>query len=379
MSNIGTVEIMKEILAQFLDEAIVLRKKLHEIPELKYEEHKTRALIAKSLKSYGYEVQEGIGKTGVVAILDSGKPGKTIGFRADIDGLPIEESTSVPYKSCHPSVMHACGHDGHTATLLLVARVLKEIASQLKGKIKFIFQPAEEGGKGSTAMIKDGVLKDPSIDAIFGYHNWPGLPLKTMATRSGCILSGSGRFEITLHGKRAHLSNPKDAVNPVTIGARIITEIEALSTDHLIVNLLSFNSGDWKEGTSEQTELVGCYFIESNETLDQLKKQIHSIVGSRGRIVFHEFQSPTINTPKETEVVFAAGRESRIKDIQKLERCKMAAEDFSEYLKYVPGCYFLIGAGETAAALHTSTYDFPDEIISEAAGLMIQIALLSNP
>lgn len=369
---------MRELIAPFLDAAIAIRRQLHQIPELKYEEWHTSALVAKTLRSYGYEVQKGIGKTGIVAILDSGKPGKTIAFRADIDALPIEEATSVSYKSKHSGVMHACGHDGHTATLLLVARVLQEIKSRLNGKIKLIFQPAEEGGKGSTAMIEDGVLKNPSVDAIFGYHNWPGLPLKALATRAGCILAGSGRFEITLLGKRAHLSNPKDSINPVTIGASIIKEIEALSTDRAVVNLLGFNSGDWKQGTPEQAEIVGCYFIERTKSLDQLKKQIQSIVGAQGAVVFHEFQSPTVNTPKETELVFSAGQEAKIKDIEKLEFCKMAAEDFSEYLKFVPGCYFLIGAGETAA-LHTPTYDFPDEILSEAAGLMVQIALLCNP
>ncbi|MBM3184486.1 MAG: amidohydrolase [Chlamydiae bacterium] len=370
---------MKKLITSFLDAAIALRRHLHQIPELKYEERQTSALIAKTLRSYGYEVQEGIGKTGIVAILDSGKPGKTIAFRADIDALPIEEATLVPYKSQHHGVMHACGHDGHTATLVLVARVLQTIKAQLKGKIKLIFQPAEEGGKGSTAMIEDGILENPSVNAIFGYHNWPGLPLKTLATRSGCILAGSGRFEITLRGQRAHLSNPKDTINPVTIGASIVKAIEAFSTDRTVINLLSFNSGDWKHGTSEQAEIVGCYFVEGNESLNQLKKQIQSIVGTHGNVAFHEFQSPTVNTPKETELVFSAGQKADIKDIQKLRSCKMTAEDFSEYLKFVPGCYFLIGAGEAAAALHTPTYDFPDEILSEAAGLMVQIALLSNP
>jgi amidohydrolase len=369
---------MKELIAPFLDAAISLRRQLHQIPELKYEERQTSALIAKTLRSYGYEVQEGVGGTGVVAVLDSKKPGKTIAFRADIDALPIEEATSVSYQSKYPGVMHACGHDGHTATLLLVARILQKIKAQLKGKIKLIFQPAEEGGKGSTAMIEEGVLEGPSVDAIFGYHNWPGLPLRTLATRSGCILAGNGHFEIKLHGKRAHLSNPKDTINPVTIGARIIKEIEVLSTDHTVVNLLSFNSGDWKQGTSEQAELVGCYFIEGNENMAQLKKQIQSIVGMQGTLTFHEFHSPTVNTLKETQLVLAAGREANIKDIQQLQHCKMAAEDFSEYLKLVPGCYFLIGAGEMTAALHTSAYDFPDEILGEAASLMIQIAFLSN-
>ena len=366
---------MKTISKQYITDAIKIRHHLHQIPELKYKEKETSAFIARILKSYGYEIQEGVGGTGVVAILDSGNSGKTIAFRADIDALPITESTGVSYQSKNQGVMHACGHDGHTATLLLVSRMLQQIKSQLRGKIKLIFQPAEEGGKGSSAMIQDGVLKNPVVDAIFGYHNWPGLPLKTLATRTGCILAGSGRFEISIQGKRAHLSSPRDAINPVTIGASIVKELEALCIPKAIVNLLGFNSGDWTQGTSLQTEIVGCYFIEGAEVYLQLKQRIESIVGKFGSVTFHEFQSPTINTSSETETVLIAAQQADIAKIQRLDNCKMAAEDFSEYLKIVPGCYFLIGAGESKAALHTPLYDFPDEILAPAAQLMIQIAM----
>ncbi len=357
-------------LEQFTADAIEIRRYLHQIPELKYEEKKTSAFIAATLRSYGYDVQEGVGKTGVVALLDSGKAGKTIAFRADMDALPILESTGLPYQSKHPGKMHACGHDGHTATLLLVARILQEVKSKLKGKIKLIFQPAEEGGKGSLAMIEDGVLNNPRVDAIFGYHNWPNLALNEMATRSGCILAGSGRFEIFIRGQRAHLAMPQNGVNPVIIGAGVVKQIENLSIPNTIINVLSFNSGDWKEGTSELVEIVGCYFVEGEESFNELKAQIQRIVES---VVFHEFQSPTVNTAQETELVFAAARNAVVKQIHRLDSCKMAGEDFSEYLKHVPGCYFLIGAGKSSPSLHTSSYDFPDEILGPTAQLMIEI------
>lgn len=366
---------MKTIPEQFISDAIKIRQYLHQIPELKYEEKKTSLFIAKTLKSYGYEIQEGIAKTGIVAVLNTGKPGRTIAFRADIDALPLAEETKISYQSQHQGIMHACGHDGHSATLLLLARVLWQLKQQLNGKIKFIFQPAEEGGKGSSLMIQEGVLENPAVDIIFGYHNWPGLPLNTLTTRSGCILAGSGRFEITIPGKRAHLSYLKDATNPVTIGAGIIKEIEALSIPLTIVNLLGFNSGDWKQGTSEHAELVGCYFAEGEKEIKELKLRIQAIVQNFGSVTFHEFQSPTVNTPKETELVFSAAHKVGIRDIQELQSCKMAGEDFSEYLKIVPGCYFLIGAGESVAPLHTSQYDFSDQILGLTAQLMVQIAL----
>jgi hippurate hydrolase len=170
---------------------------------------------------------------------------------------------------------------------------------------------------------------------------------------------------------------PQEAVNPVTIGADIIKQIEKLSTSSTVVNLLSFNSGeeDWKAGTSEQAKIVGCYFIDGNESLNALKKRIQSIVAPFGSVTFHEFHSPTVNTSQEVDLVFKAAQKIGVKDICKLENCKMAAEDFSEYLKHVPGCYFLVGAGESTASLHTPLYDFPDEILATAAQLMIHIAI----
>lgn len=194
---------VKDSIKEFVPRAIAIRHELHQIPELKYEEFKTSAFISSILKSYGCEVTTGIAKTGLVTVIDSGKPGKTVALRADIDALPLKENTHLSYQSQHSDRMHACGHDGHTATLLLVAQVLQEIKDQFCGKVKLIFQPAEEGGKGSLAMINDGVLEDPKVDAIFGYHNWPGLALGKVGTRAGTILVATGRFEILIRGRVA--------------------------------------------------------------------------------------------------------------------------------------------------------------------------------
>ncbi|MBS0622082.1 MAG: amidohydrolase, partial [Verrucomicrobia bacterium] len=311
----------------------------------------------------------------VVGLLDSGHPGKTLAFRADMDALPIQESTEVAYPSCHPGIMHACGHDGHVATLLLVARVLQQIKPQLRGKIKLIFQPAEEGGRGSSAMIEAGVLENPHVDAIFAFHSWPGLPLNTLATRSGCILAGDGRFEMTLHGKRAHIAFPKKGINPVIIGAGIIKEIEALSLPKTVVNLLGFNSGDWQQGTSERAELVGVYFVEGEQELREVKERIQAITPPFGTVAFHDFHAPTVNSLKETEQVFSAAKAAGLQEIVLLPECKMVGEDFSEYLSRLPGCYFLIGAGEKTPSLHTSFFDFPDAILLNAAHVMVQLAL----
>lgn len=175
----------------FVSEAIEIRHQLHRNPELKYEEFETAAFVTQQLESYGYAVKTGVGKTGVVALLDSGKPGPVVALRADLDALPIHEQTGLDYASENPGKMHACGHDGHTATLLLAARVLKKHEDLLAaGAIKLIFQPAEEGGAGAHAMIKEGVLESPKVDAIFGYHNFPGKESGHVVVCSGCFMAG---------------------------------------------------------------------------------------------------------------------------------------------------------------------------------------------
>lgn len=357
-----------------LSEIVETRRQLHQIPELQYQEFKTAALIARKLKAYGYQPVEGVAKTGVVALLDTGRRGKTIALRADLDALPIHEDNIFAHRSRHPGKMHACGHDGHTATLLAVAWALQQIKAELSGRVKFIFQPAEEGGKGSSAMIAEGVLERPKVDAIFGYHNWPGLPLGAVATRVGAILAGSGRFEIEIQGGTAHLAMPENAINPVVVGAAMIQALAGLP-----LNLTAFNSGDPLQHPTGHAQLVGCYFVESQPELEGLKRNIEAYAeriaathGASLTVNSRPFQGPTENHPLETAQVLAAAREF-IDDVRELPRCMKASEDFSEYLKEVPGCFFLVGAGETAP-LHTAKFDFPDTIIGPAAEVMVRLA-----
>lgn len=370
-----------------LPEAIEARHYLHQIPELKYEEFKTSAFIAEKLKSFGCDVSTGIGKTGIVALIDSGKPGKTVALRADMDALPIQEATNIYYRSVHEGRMHACGHDGHSATLLTVAWLLQQMKDQFIGKIKLIFQPAEEGGKGSLAMIQDGVLESPKVDAIFGYHNWPGLAEGKVGVRVGGILAGNGRIEITIHGKIAHTAMPQNAINPVTIGAKLITSLDSFrnkyNSNAAIINVTHFQGGNPSGAMSDQAKIIALYYVEDEALLskiksdvqvmsEQISKEYHAIIKSD----FFEWHSPTINTPVETELLLnIAHSYLPSEDVIELNSCKMAAEDFSEYLKRVPGCFFLIGAGETAAPVHTTEFDFPDKIIPIAAKLLCLTAI----
>lgn len=373
---------IKFFLENNMSNFIKIRHDLHQIPELAYQEIKTGAYIIKVLEDYGYEVIKNIGKTGFIAILDTHVPGETIALRADMDALPFQENNPLPYKSTHKNVMHACGHDGHCATLLAVAFVLQKIKKQLKGKIKFIFQPAEEGGKGSLAMINDGVLAN--VNAIFGYHNWPGLPVGVIGIKDGPILAGSGRFEIFIKGKTAHTSQPENAINPVILSSKIINELEkfrsTLDKTLGIINITHVNAGLDSGAMSDNGKIIGLYYVDSPETIEKIKQKVHLIsedvcssYHASVNIQFSEFLSPTINTSKETLLVLNAAK--KIVDNEKieiLEKCMIASEDFSEYLKSVNGCFFLVGAGLEHSPVHTPQFDFNDQIIFNAAAVLSQ-------
>lgn len=372
---------------EILPEMVSIRRRIHQTPELKYEEFQTAAIVAEKLTSFGIQVKQGIAKTGIIAIIDSGKPGKTIALRADMDALPIHEMTGLQYQSQHENKMHACGHDGHTATLLLTAYLLQNLKDQFQGKVKLIFQPAEEGGKGSTAMIADGVLENPSVDAIFGWHVWPGMELGMIGTRSGTILAGNGRFEITIQGSVAHMSMPERAVNPVTIGALLITAIDKLRgkyrNEYVVLNLIRFTCGEMKGGMTDSAKVLGVYFIENDAVLSKIKSDIDAVIkdiihisGSTIHVEYTPFHTPTINTENETELVLLSASEVVDSDnIIKLPSVMTAAEDFSEYLRKIPGCFFLIGAGLDYPNVHTNMFDFPDDIIPIAALTMLRIVM----
>ena len=381
--------VISKHLEAILPKIIEIRQKLHEIPELKFEEFKTAKLISETLKSFGYNVENGIAKTGLTAILDTGKPGKTIGLRADMDALPIEEPNNNQHRSRHPGKMHACGHDGHCATLLAVAYALNQIKNELSGKVKFIFQPAEEGGKGSTAMIEAGVLKNPPLDEIYAFHNWPGLPEGIIGVKDGTILLGNGRIEISIKGKPAHTAQPENAVNPVTIGAELITKLEierlSWSVNSTVLNILSFNSGKLR-GMAEKSEIIAVYYIDTEDNLIELKSfinkycdQVKDKYKAEIALSFKPFHSPTINTANETDKISNAARMvCGDKKIIKLEKSMIASEDFSEYLKHIPGCFFLVGAGESANPVHTDKFQFNDNVISTAANIICQMVINSN-
>lgn len=377
------------MIQEILPEIIKIRHEIHKNPELKFEEKATALLVVKTLQSYGYEVSTGIGGTGVSAILDSGKSGKTVALRADMDALPIVEETELSYQSKNKGKMHACGHDGHTATLLAIASVLKKCTDLFRGKIKFIFQPAEEVGAGAASMIKDGILENPKVDAIFGYHNWPGIKAGKIASRKGCILAGLDVFTIKVNGRGGHAATPEKCIDPVYIGSAIIQNAQSIVSrstspnEAVVMSITEFHGGSAFNIIPDSITLSGCIRTTTYETqikakdlLKQIAESTAHTFGATVEVMFKDNYPVTINSNVEVDLALNTAR--NLFGENQLIACSqplMYSEDFSCYLQKVPGCFLLIGNGEDSAPPHTAKYNFQDEIIPIATELLSHIAI----
>ncbi|MBS0287430.1 MAG: amidohydrolase [Proteobacteria bacterium] len=380
---------MKQIIQKILPRYQTIRQQLHRYPELRYQEVNTAKLIQQALMDMGFNPQIQIGKTGVVAVLDSGKPGKTVALRADMDALPIEEETDLDYISQNKGLMHACGHDGHVATLLGVAEVLQQLRHTFTGKVKFIFQPAEEGGAGALAMIKDGVLENPVVDAIFGYHNHPGTAVGKVLVKHGTTMYGNAEFSIQVHGKGGHAAMPEWAINPITLSALVITALQTVSDalakdpETTVLSVTTLHSGKAKNVIPEYAIIGGTIRAPSEKATMHAQKLIEAELnkvtqgsGCTFTITYEDIYPATINTPVETDFVLKQAKlllgENNVAIKAKSGR---ASEDFSYFLQKVPGCYFFIGNGEDSASCHSPHYNFNDGILPVAIELLATIAI----
>lgn len=382
---------MQTHITKILPDIINIRQNIHRNPELKFAEKETAQLITNTLKSFGYEnIQNGIGKTGVVAVLDSGKPGKTVALRADMDALPLqEENHDIPYQSKNAGIMHACGHDGHTASLLGAAYALKQLTNQFSGKIKFIFQPGEEGGAGALEMIKDGVLDNPKVDAIFGYHNWHREGLAKFSTRNGCVLASTTQFTITLSGQGGHAAVPDTTNDPIYIGACLIQNLQSIVSrwtrpiEPVVVSVTQFSSGNTYNIIPEKALIKGTIRTTSLANKELVKQKFSNIVtktaemyGAKADIEIVDSYPPTINTAAETELVQKTAKQV-LGDNSFVEMLGpvMGAEDFSFFLQQIPGCYYFLGNGSGNVPIHSSRYNYNDDLLNFAIAMFCQIAI----
>lgn len=373
---------------QQLDDAVALRKDLHRHPELKFEEYRTASSVAEVLRTYGYKVTEGIATTGVMAELDTGREGPVIAFRADMDALPIHEANAFEHHSTYQGVMHACGHDGHTAALMLAAGAISDMRDSLCGHLKLILQPGEEGGNGAARMIEAGVLDHPRVDAIFGYHNRPDFSEGLLFVKPGPAMGGNDTYRVIIKGRSGHAAMPHLACDPVYVGSTLVQQLQGLVGRHKspleagVITVAAFHAGDAANVIPGHAELTINIRSDRPSSHDALAGKLEQVI--RGVCEAHNatYQlehihqiPPLINdTQWSTRVLDIAERHTIGTAIEKLDVMPtMGAEDFAFYLREVPGCFFFVGNGNSAY-LHNDQYDFNDAILPVAGGMFVALA-----
>ena len=373
---------IKDEIAAFKDDLTTWRRDIHAHPELGFEENRTSDIVAEKLEEFGIEVHRGLGTTGVVGTLRVGNNPKAIGLRADMDALPIVEANEFDYRSRHEGKMHACGHDGHTTMLLGAARYLAE-TKDFDGCVHFIFQPAEEGLGGAKAMVEEGLFRQFPMEAVFGMHNGPGLPVGTFAIRPGAMMAGGAFFDIKVVGNGAHGARPESGIDPVVVAAQITTAMQTIISrnarpqDTAVVSITQIHGGDAYNVIPHSATLSGTVRAFSRETMQLVEDRMRALseniaagFGADAVVHFREVFLPLVNTPDETE--FVADVAASIVGDDKVNRNRpliMASEDFSYMLDACPGAYINIGNGNGKAEgdkviqVHNPHYDFNDEIL----------------
>ena len=359
------------------DDMISWRREIHANPETAFEEHKTSDLVARNLESFGIRVVRGLAGTGIVGVLE-GKAGgdRAIGLRADMDALPIEEKTNAPHRSTIPGKMHACGHDGHVAMLLGAAKHLAA-TSNFTGTAYFIFQPAEEGAGGGRVMVEDGLFERFPMEAVYGMHNWPGLPVGEIAATPGPVMAASDIFEITVAGRGAHAAMPHQGEDTIIAGANIVTALQTIASrtvdpvDSLVVSVTQFHGGDALNVLPDQVRIAGTARSFRPEVRDGIEPAMRRIVdgvcaahGTAAEITYGRRYPPTVKPAAET--AHAGDVAAKVVGAQNVPRDRppsMGAEDFAYMLEQRPGSYVQLGAGGDIANLHSPHYDFNDDIL----------------
>ena len=369
------------------------RRDIHQHPELLYDVHRTAAFVAERLREFGCdEVATGLGRTGVVGVIKGRKPAgkadiRVIGLRADMDALPIEEATQLPYASKTPGKMHACGHDGHTAMLLGAARYLSETRN-FAGDAVVIFQPAEEGGAGAAAMIKDGLLDRFAIDQVYGMHNGPGIPVGSFAIRSGPIMASTDAVDIQIEGRGGHSARPHISIDSVMVGAQLVNALQSIvsrSVDPLesaVVSICEFHAGNARNVIPQTAELKGTVRTLTPQVRALVEKRLREVVegvarmtGAKIDLKYERGYPVVVNHAAQTDVAIQVAKEiagdSNVHEMPPL----MGGEDFAYMLEQRPGAFIFCGNGDSAG-LHHHAYDFNDDAI--VFGTSYWIKLVEN-
>ena len=382
-------------IVEFQHEIRDLRRDIHAHPELRFEEHRTADLVADRLAAWGIPVLRGLGGTGLVGTVRAGTSARSIGLRADMDALPMQEHNEFEHRSRHTGKMHACGHDGHTAMLLAAAKYLARHRN-FDGTVHLIFQPAEEGGAGAQRMIDDGLFEKAPCDAVFGMHNWPGLKLGQFALRAGPVMASANEFTITISGRGGHAAMPHNCTDPVLVATHLVQAMQSIITrnkkpiDTAVISVTQIHAGEANNVIPDTALISGTVRTFTVEALDLIEDRMRALVeqlppafGAAGTLHFERNYPPTINHEKETafarEVLVDLVGEAGVFEFEPT----MGAEDFAYMLQVRPGCYLAAGNGEGdhrapghglgPCMLHNPSYDFNDELIPLGATFWIRL------
>jgi len=373
-----------------------IRRDIHAHPELCFKEERTADVIAKALTDWGIPVHRGLGKTGVVGSVKNGSSNRAVGLRADIDALPMTEHNQFAHASKHPGKMHACGHDGHTAMLLAAAKHLSKHRN-FDGTVYLVFQPAEEGGGGAREMMKDGLFEKFPMEAMFGAHNWPGMPVGMIGVNPGAMMASSNEFRIKISGKGSHAALPHLGIDPVPVACQMVMAFQTIITrnrkpiDPGVISVTIINAGEATNVVPDSCTLQGTVRTFSIETLDMIQERMKLVAehtcaafGATCDFRFTRNYPPTVNHAAETDFVKRVLSDVVGADNVVPFEPTMGAEDFSFFLQAKPGCYFTFGNGDGShregghglgpCMLHNPSYDFNDELIPLGATAWVRIA-----
>lgn len=387
-----------ESISRFHDELTAIRRDIHAHPELGFQEQRTSTLVANALTALGYEVHRNIGRTGVVGVLEGlrNTSGRAIGLRADMDALPIIERGETEYASRNHGVMHACGHDGHTTVLLGAARYLAETRN-FDGKVVLVFQPAEEGLGGAQAMLDDGLFDRFPCDAIYGLHNWPGLPAGVIGVNPGPMMAAADHFDIHIEGRGGHGAHAYQTNDPIVIAAQLITALQTIvsrnvpAPESAVVTVAAVHAGNLQAMNviPRDARMVGTVRTFNPVIQEQVIQRMQEIVDGiasvfRAKITFnyHKLFPATINTPEHARFVAEVATElfGADKVVPNLTP-SMGSEDFSFMLQHRPGAYFRLGQGgaEDGCVLHSAIFDFNDAVIPVGSAMFVRLVERSMP
>lgn len=379
-----------ERLDEIYGELVSWRRHLHQHPELSFHEKKTALFVADKLRNWGFDVRENVGGGGVVARIKGEGSGPTVALRADIDALPIQDEKACEYASLVPGVMHACGHDGHTATLLGVAKVISERRAELPGEIVLLFQHAEEVSPGGAApMIADGALED--VDAIYGVHLWSLLPYGTISSLEGPIMAATDELKIEIRGRGGHGGMPHQTIDAIAIGAHLVVNLQSIvsrnvdPTESCVISIGSIKAGTGFNVIAEKAFLSGTVRTFNREVQDLVRRRIEEVVAATCRMFQADYHleykqgyPAVVNDPREVSRFFTVGPqvvpESQVQEMPKV----MVAEDFAYYLQQVPGCFMFVGAGNADQGIiyphHHPKFDFDERAMLHSGKLLMAMA-----